>query len=198
MSFFQPISISISQLGLGVFKMLSFIEKTMDCFTVTWESFFFFKKMLFTFYCACMWYLINFSILSRSVPISMFLYLSFIYYLNIWKNLFFFFNSTKSRLIKKGLVVETSLDVIYILPYYFSLVHVIYYSYLFKINLSIYFYSISQRYDKQEKKYFSVVIRVCCIMSCSEIFLYQDGVFRCSMGCTKKFFLVSDYSGDLM
>ena len=151
MSFFQPISISISQLGLGVFKMLSFIEKTMDCFTVTWESFFFFKKMLFTFYCACMWYLINFSILSRSVPISMFLYLSFIYYLNIWKNLFFFFNSTKSRLIKKGLVVETSLDVIYILPYYFSLVHVIYYSYLFKINLSIYFYSISQRYDKQEK-----------------------------------------------
>ena len=91
MSFFQSISISISQLGLGVFKMLSFIEKTMDCFTVTWESFFFFKKMLFIFYCACMWYLINFSILSWSVPISMFLYLSFIYYLNIWKNLLLFF-----------------------------------------------------------------------------------------------------------
>ena len=45
---------------------------------------------------------------------------------------------------KKGLVVETSLDLIYILPYYFYLVHVIHYFYLTKINLSINFYSISQ------------------------------------------------------
>ena len=90
MSFFQSISISISQLGLGVFKILSFIEKNNGLFYSYLRKFFFFKKMLFIFYCACMWYLINFSILSRSVPISMFLYLSFIYYLNIWKNLLFF------------------------------------------------------------------------------------------------------------
>ena len=49
MSFFQSISISISQLGLGVFKMLSFIEKTMDCFTVTWESFSFSKRCFLYF-----------------------------------------------------------------------------------------------------------------------------------------------------
>ena len=64
----------------------------MDCFTVTWERFFFFKKMLFICYCTCMWYLINFF---PFYPISMFLYLLFIYYLNIWKNLLFFWIKRK-------------------------------------------------------------------------------------------------------
>ena len=73
----------------------------------------------------------------------MFLYVPFIYYLNIWKDVLFF-QLNKKFVNKKGLVVETSLDSIYILPYYFSLVHVIYNFYLTKINLSIYFRSISQ------------------------------------------------------
>ena len=64
------------------------------------RKFFFFKKMLFMILHTCMWYLISFSILSHSVPIFHFLYLSLLYYLNIWKNL------------------------IFILPYYFYLFHV--------------------------------------------------------------------------
>ena len=36
----------------------------------------------------------------------------------------------------------------------------------------------------KEKKHFSVLICVCCIMPCS------DGVFQCSAGFTKKFFLL--------
>ena len=35
----------------------------------------------------------------------------------------------------------------------------------------------NQVYDKQRKKHFSVVICVCCIMSYSEIFLSEGGVF---------------------
>ena len=64
------------------------------------RKFFFFKKTLFMILHTCMWYLISFSILSHSVPIFHFLYLSLLYYLNIWKNL------------------------IFILPYYFYLFHV--------------------------------------------------------------------------
>ena len=56
--------------------------------------------------------------------------------------------------------------------------------------MSVYFYSISQVYDKQRKKHFSVMICVRCVMSCSEIFLSQDGVFQNSMCCNKKFFLL--------
>ena len=98
-----------------------------------------------------------------------------------------------SVLIKIRLVIETSLDLICILPYYFYLVHVIYYFYLTKTNLPIYFYSISQVYDKQRQNYFSVVICVFCIMSCSGIFLSQDGVFQYFTACSKKNFLVTSY-----
>ena len=44
---------------------------------------------------------------------------------------------------------------------------------------------------------FSVVVFVCCITSCSEICLSQDGVFQRSMGCNKKIFLVTNHGGDL-
>ena len=44
-------SIWISQLGLGALFKLSFIEKNMDCFTVTWEK----KNNLFVFYNAMLW-----------------------------------------------------------------------------------------------------------------------------------------------
>ena len=53
----------------------------------------------------------------------------------------------------------------------------------------------NQVYDRQRKKH-SVVIYVCCIVSCSEIFLSLDSVFQRSLGCTKKFFLVANYGGD--
>ena len=75
-------------------------------------------------------YLINFSILSQSVSIFHVSLSNIYHYLNIWKDLLFF-NETKNLLIKKGLVVETSLDLIYMLPYDIYLVHVIYYFYLF-------------------------------------------------------------------
>ena len=100
-----------------------------------------------------MWYLINFSnlfLFLLSVPIFLFLYLSFIYYLNIWKDLLFF-QLSKNLVDKKGLVVETSLDLIYILPYYSSLVHVFYNFYLTKINLFISIPYPNQVYDKQRK-----------------------------------------------
>ena len=91
----------------------------------------------------------------------------------------------------KGLVIETSLDLIYLLPSYFYLIHVIYYFYLSKISLSIYFYSISQPSLWHRRKHFSVGICVCFMITCSEIFLSQDGVFQCSTGCNKNFFMSS-------
>ena len=93
-------------------------------------------------YCTCMWYLIKFPILSQSVSIFHVSW-SFIYYLNIWNGLLFF-QLNKELVNKKVLVIETSLDFMYILLYYFSLIHVIYNFYLTKINLSTYFYSISE------------------------------------------------------
>ena len=89
-----------------------------------------FPKRCFLWYCLYMRYLINFSILSQSVSIFHVSLSNIYHYLNIWKDLLFF-NETKNLLIKKGLVVETSLDLIYMLPYDFYLVHVIYYFYLF-------------------------------------------------------------------
>ena len=77
------------------------------------------------------------------------------------------------------------------MPYYFYLVHVIYFFYLTKINLFIFIPYPNQVYDKQRKKHFSVVTCVSCAMSCSEIFLSQDSVFQHSMGSTKKVFLVN-------
>ena len=55
----------------------------------------------------------------------------------------------------------------------------------------------NQVYDKQRKKRFSVVICVCCIMSCSEIFLSQNGVFQRSLGCNKKK-IVTNHGGDFL
>ena len=121
-----------------------------------------------------MWYLINFSnlfLFLLSVPIFLFLYLSFIYYLNIWKDLLFF-QLSKNLVDKKGLVVETSLDLIYILPYYSSLVHVFYNFYLTKMNLFISIPYPNQVYDKQRKKY----------LSCPEILIFQDGALQGFMG----------------
>ena len=45
------------------FKSYHSQKTTVECFTVTRESLFFFKKMFFICYCTCMQYLINFSIL---------------------------------------------------------------------------------------------------------------------------------------
>ena len=56
-------------------------------------------------------------------------------------------------------------------------------AYLFLFHISIEFMI------NKEKKLFSVLICVCCIMSCSEIFLSQGGVFQHSTGCSKIFFL---------
>ena len=90
----------------------------------------------------------------------------------------------------------------YILLFYFHLVQVIYYLHLTKINLSIYFYSISQPKFMINKESgdcgdFSVVIFVCCIMSFSEMFLSQDGTFQRSMDCTKKSILVAIHGANL-
>ena len=64
---------------------------------------------------------------------------------------------------QKGLVVETSLDLVYILPYYFYLVLFIYYFYLTKINLSIYLYSISHPSSWQKKKKVFLIGDLCAL-----------------------------------
>ena len=98
-----------------------------------------------------------------------------------------------SWLIKKGLVVKSSVDWIYILPYYFCLVHAIYYFYLTKINLFIYFYSISQpSFWKTKKKSFSVVIYVCC----TEYF-FPRIAFSSILRFVPKIFLVANHGGNL-
>ena len=103
-----------------------------------------------------MWYLVNFYILSQSLAIFHVslstIYLLFLSYrvlymrfflnicegfslwqfsfnvLSIWKNLFH----------KKGLVVEISLGLIYIFPYYLYSAHVIHYFYLTIINFYLF------------------------------------------------------------
>ena len=181
----------ISQLGLRVCSKLSFIEENSGLFYVTWENCFFFREDAFYIVQACAFD--YFSILSRSVPIFH-ISLSIIYQLYLIQIYILFLWDSCIRPIKKGLVVETSLDLLYILPYYVYLVHVIYYFYLNKINL---FISIpDHKFMINKKKHISVVICVSWIMSCSDIFLSQDGVFQNSTGC-KKNFLVTDHGGDL-
>ena len=58
-----------------------------------------------------------------------------------------FFKIKEKLVTKKGLVVKTSLNLIYILPYYLYLVHAIYYFYLTKINLFISIPYPNQGYD---------------------------------------------------
>ena len=89
-----------------------------------------------------------------------------------------------SRRTKKGLVVEISFDLIYILPYYFYLVHVIYYFYLTKINLFL--FHVLTKFMINKEKNILVVICVCSIMSCPEIFLSLDSIFQYSMVCMKR------------
>ena len=89
-----------------------------------------------------------------------------------------------SRRTKKGLVVEISFDLIYILPYYFYLVHVIYYFYLTKINLFL--FHVLTKFMINKEKNILVVICVCCIMSCPEIFFSLDSIFQYSMVCMKR------------
>ena len=81
-----------------------------------------------------------------------------------------------------GLAVETSFDLRFIWLYYFYLVHIIYYFYLTKMNLFIYFY-IPTKFMINKKKILSSDL---CIFSCSDIFVFQDGVFHCFTECNKK------------
>ena len=84
----------------------------------------------------------------------------------------------KVQLLKHGLI--------YIQPNYFYSVCVIHYVYLTQISAYL-FINICHIPTKfmTKKKHSSVVIYMYCIMSCSEIFLSQDGVSFCSMGCTR-------------
>ena len=49
----------------------------------------------------------------------------------------------------------------------------------------------------KEKTFLSGELCVCCIMSCYEIFLSQDGVFERSTGCTEKCFFVANHGDNL-
>ena len=71
------------------------------------------------------------------------------------------------------------------------LVHVIYYFYLTKINYLFLFHVPAKFMINKEKNisqwwWWWWCVCVCCIMSCSEIFFSQDGVF-----------LVTNHGGDL-
>ena len=57
-------SMWISQLHKDSFLKATMVRKKTEFFCLTWESFFSFKKMPL-WYCSCILYLINFSILSR-------------------------------------------------------------------------------------------------------------------------------------
>ena len=72
---------------------------------------------------------------------------------------------------KKGLVVQTSPDLTYILPYYFYLFHVIYYFYLTKINVYLFLFHIPTKFINEEKS-ISQWWFVCVV--CSEIFTFSS------------------------
>ena len=116
----------------------------------------------------------------------MFLYVPFIYYLNIWKDVLFF-QLNKKFANKKGLVVETSLDSIYILPYYFFLSSC-YLQLLSNQNQSVYLFPfhipINFLINKEKN--------VCqwwfvCVVCHTWKYFFQDGTFQCSMAAPKNF-----------
>ena len=95
-----------------------------------------------------MLYLINFSILSQS-DLIFHVSLTIIYYVILFEDY------TSLNILR--LKMKTSLDLIYILPYYLYLVHIIYYLYLTKTNLSISISYLNRICDKQRKKTFLCV-----------------------------------------
>ena len=130
----------------------------------------------------------SFSILVRDFPFGNFPLMFLIYV-----RTYCFLN--KDVVNKKGLVVKTSLGLIYILPYYFYSFHVIHNFYLTKIIVYLFInicHIPTTFMINKAKKHFSVVICVYCIISCSEIFLSQDGCFLCFTGSTKKHSLVAN------
>ena len=185
-----PIHVN-SQLGLGVLihsvKKGIIHWKNSGLFYITWESFLW-KKYLW--YCkndivktCCIWLI--FLYCHDLFLYFMFLYLSFIYLIFIR----YLYSAHKERSCCWNITWPN------ILPCYFYLVHIIYYFYLTKMNLFISIPYSNQLFDKQWKKHFSVVICVCCIMSCSEIFFSQDGAFRHSTRSNKKLFIVANHNG---
>ena len=56
-------------------------------------------------------------------------------------------------------------------------------------SIYLFLYHIPTKFMIEKKKHFSVVICVCCIISCSETILSGDGISQCSAGCTNFFFL---------
>ena len=151
----------------------------MDCFTLLEVVFF---NKLFILYRS-----VAFDWFSHFITICSYILSFFIYHLLIiWsysKIIRLVFMKCCIRPVKKDLAIETSLDLIYILPYYFYLVHVIYCFHLTKIDLFIFIPYPNQVYDKQRKKNLSGDLCV-LYMSCPEILLSQDGVFQHSMGYT--------------
>ena len=116
----------------------------------------------------------------------MFLYL---YKLYLILRLYILFSwDSRIRPTKKGLIVETSLDLLNLAILF--LLSSCYWLLLSNQNQSFYLFQFHNPSLWQRKKYFSVVICVCCIMSCSQIFLSQDGIFQNSTGCNKKNFLL--------
>ena len=104
--------------------MLSFIEKNSELL-YSYLGKFFFKKMLFVNAYGIWLFFIFYHNLFRQFSFNV---------LNILKDLLFI---NKNLVNKKGFVVEISLGLINILPYYFYWLHVIHHFYLTKI-MSIY------------------------------------------------------------
>ena len=103
-----------------------------------------------------------------------------------------------SVLIKKGLVIKTSLDLIYILPYYFYLVLVICYFYLAKTNLTIISIPyLNHVYDKQRKiisPWWFVYVVYCHSLKYFFPRMAFSNVLRI---VAKEMILVANYGGDL-
>ena len=113
----------------------------------------------------------------------------------------YWYQSTNIRFINSHLFIHSHegglTTYLAILP---LLVHASYYL-LSNQNQSVYLFlfHIPTKFmtDTQRKKHFLVVICVCSIISCSEIFLSPDGIFQHSINCTKKNFVVTNHGGYL-
>ena len=117
-----PINLNFPIMPRCVLKAIIHRTKTVDCFMATWGKFYF-SKGHFLWYCTCLLYLINFSILSQSVPKFPYVFPSFFIYhlciIQIYVRTCFFFKLNKKfmdknvLLLKHRLTLYTSCHIIF-------------------------------------------------------------------------------------
>ena len=169
----------------NLLTFLIFLFYSENCIVLCYLSKFFFSRRRFydIVQTCCIWLIFRFYH-------DLFLFFMFLYlyklYLILRLYILFSWDSCIGPT-KKGLIVETSLDLLYLAILF--LLSSCYWLLLSNQNQSFYLFQFHNptKFMTKKKIFLSGDL---CIMSCSQIFLSQDGIFQNSMGCNKKNFLL--------